>query len=173
MFFLISCLCLSSISDFGRSETLTLSNLSNVGCIGLLAQEHKDRVMIQKSLIRVVEPKEQEVDRIDRQHNAKNRGEAIQMPPLHMTLIKVHREYANLKTNRAAKDMEEACKRAMVAADRLHDQFSRAQADNTGLSGKLRQAKEKLKEAEDQLQTYQLTDMAQVLDLQLRTIVGN
>ena len=46
-----------------------------------MAQEHKDRIMIQKSFISAVEPKEQqEVDQISRHRNAKNRGEAIQMP---------------------------------------------------------------------------------------------
>ena len=43
-----------------------------------MAQEHKDRIMFQKSLIGVVEPEEQqEVNRTSQQRNAKNRGEAI------------------------------------------------------------------------------------------------
>ena len=54
----------------------------------LLAQEHKDRIMIQKSLIGAFEPEEQhEVDRIGRQRNAKNKSEAIQIPPLHEALV--------------------------------------------------------------------------------------
>ena len=69
-----------------------------------VAQEHKDQIMIQKSLNGAVEPEEQaKVDRIDRQHNAKNRGEAIQMPPLHEALVEVHREYE--KAGRSARDM--------------------------------------------------------------------
>ena len=43
-----------------------------------MAQEHRDHIMIQKSLIGDVESQEwQEVDRIGRQRKAKNRGEAI------------------------------------------------------------------------------------------------
>ena len=62
-----------------------------------LAQEHKDRIMIQKSLIGVVEPEEQqEIDRIGRRRNAKNRGEAIQMPPLNTTLVEVQRTRVTL-----------------------------------------------------------------------------
>ena len=60
-----------------------------------MAQEHQDQIMIQKSLRGTVEPHEQqEIDRIGRQRNAKNKGEAIQMPPLHEALVEVHREYA-------------------------------------------------------------------------------
>ena len=46
----------------------------------------------------VVEPQEQqELDRISRQWSAKNKGEAIQMPPLHMALDEVYSEY--VRTN--------------------------------------------------------------------------
>ena len=73
--------------------------------------------MIQKSLIGVVELEEQQdIDRISWQHNAKNRGEPIQMLPLHTSRVEVHREYD--KVNRATKDMAKAYKRAMTAADR-------------------------------------------------------
>ena len=49
--------------------------------------------MIQKSLSGAIEPQEQqEVNRIGRQRNAKNKGEAIQMPPLHEALVEVHQE---------------------------------------------------------------------------------
>ena len=66
----------------------------------MLAQEHKDRIMIQKAMISAIEPEEQpELDRIGRQRIAKYRGEAIQMPSLNTTLVEVHREYA--RTNKA------------------------------------------------------------------------
>ena len=84
-----------------------------------MAQEHRDQIMIQKSLCGAVEPNEQaEVDRIGRQRNAKNKGEAIQMPPLHEALVEVHREYE--KASRAAKDMAELYKRATTTTDVLN-----------------------------------------------------
>ena len=59
-----------------------------------MAQEYRDQIMIQKLLSGVVDSEDQyEVDRIGRQRNAKNRGEAIQMPPLHEALVEVHQEY--------------------------------------------------------------------------------
>ena len=43
-----------------------------------MAQEHQDQIMIQKTLRGTVDAQEQqEIDRIDRQRNAKNKGEAI------------------------------------------------------------------------------------------------
>ena len=69
--------------------------------------------MIQKSLIGVVEPEEQDIDRIGRQWNAKNRGEEIQMPPLHDALAQVHRKYESASIT--AKDMTESYKKAMAA----------------------------------------------------------
>ena len=39
------------------------------------------------------------------------------MPPLHTTLVEVHRKYE--RANRAAKDMAEAYKRATTVEDRL------------------------------------------------------
>ena len=60
--------------------------------------------MIQKSLSGVVNLEEQqELDRIGRQHCARNKGEAIQMLPLHEALVEVHRKYE--KASRATKDM--------------------------------------------------------------------
>ena len=50
----------------------------------------------------------------------------------------------------------------------MHDQCSIAQADNADIGGKLQQTKEKLKEAEDWLQTYQLDGKSEVPDQQLR-----
>ena len=65
--------------------------------------------------------------------------------------------------------MAKACTRAtIVAANWLHDQCSIAQADNADIGGKLQQTKEKLKEAEDWLQTYQLDGKSEVPDQQLR-----
>ena len=80
-----------------------------------MAQEHKDRIMIQKSLIGVVEPEEQqEVDQISRQRNTKNKGDTIQMPSLHEALVEVHKEYE--RASRPAKDMAELYKKAMAAS---------------------------------------------------------
>ena len=82
--------------------------------------------MIQKSLSGAVEPEEQaEVDRIGRQQNAKNRGEAVQMAPLHEALVEVHREYE--KASKATKDMTEKYKKATAAADVLNAQYTREQ----------------------------------------------
>ena len=62
---------------------------------------------IQKALVDVIEPTEQpKINLIGRQRAAKNRGEAIQMPLLHITLVEVHREYA--KVNMAAKAYKKA-----------------------------------------------------------------
>ena len=76
---------LAAILQFGTSYELVdwlAKRLTEVS--EWLAQEHKDRVMIQKSLSGILEPEEQaEVDRIGQKRNAKSRGEAIQMPPLH------------------------------------------------------------------------------------------
>ena len=43
----------------------------------------------------------QQVDRIGRQRNAKNKGEAMLMPLLHEALVEVHKEYE--RVSRAAK----------------------------------------------------------------------
>ena len=58
--------------------------------------------MIQKLLVGVVDPEEQqEVDEVGWQRNTKYKGEAIQMPPLHEVLVEVHREYE--RASRVAK----------------------------------------------------------------------
>ena len=76
--------------------------------------------MIQKSLIGAIkQEEEQEVDKICRWRNAKNKGEAIQMPPLHEVLVEVHREYD--RASKEARDMVELYKRATVV-DRLQEQ---------------------------------------------------
>ena len=72
------------------------------------------------------------------------------MPPLHTTLVEVHREYA--RTNKVEKDMEEACKWAMMVADCLHDQCSTLQKDNAELTERLREVEEKVKETNDHMQ---------------------
>ena len=76
--------------------------------------------MIQKSLIGAVEREEQqEIDRIGRQRNAKNREEDIQMLPLHEAIIEVHREYE--RASKAARDMAESYKKEMAATDQLSE----------------------------------------------------
>ena len=78
--------------------------------------------MIKKSLIEAIELAEhQEIERIGRLRNAKNRGEVIQMPPLHIAPVDVHREYE--KENMEAKEMPEIYKRATTTADRLQEQI--------------------------------------------------
>ena len=60
-----------------------------------MAQEHRDQIMIQKTLRGTVDPQEQqEIDQIGQHRNAKNKGEVIQMPSLHESLVEVHKEYA-------------------------------------------------------------------------------
>ena len=55
----------------------------------IMAQEHLAQIMIQKTLRGTVNPQEQqEINRIGRQQNARNKGEAIQMPPLDEALWK-------------------------------------------------------------------------------------
>ena len=98
-----------------------------------------------------------EVDRIGRQRNAKNRGEAIQMPPLHEALVEVHREYE--KASRAARDMAEMYKKAMAAAKVLNAQYKRKQEENQRLKDQLysdfvvlEKAKEQILQLESQSQ---------------------
>ena len=58
----------------------------------------------------------------------KNKGEAIQMPPLHEALVEVHREYE--KASRAAKDMADLYKKATIASEILNAQCTNKQAEN-------------------------------------------
>ena len=100
--------------------------------------------MIQKTLRGDVEPQDQqEIDRIGWQRNAKNKGEAIQMPPLHEALVEVHKEYA--KASWATKDMAEMYKTATAAAELLNKQCTASQAENHRLSEQLRETEEIMK----------------------------
>ena len=115
-----------------------------------MAQEHRDQIMIQKSLCGAIKPNEQaEVDRIGRQRHAKNRGEAIQIPPLHEALVEVHREYE--KASRAARDMAELYKQATTAADVLNAQYKWMQAENQQLKNKLQEEQVALEKAREQI----------------------
>ena len=115
-----------------------------------MAQEHRDQIMIQKTLRGTVDPQDQqEIDRIGRQRNAKNKGEAIQMPPLHEALVEVHKEYA--KASRAAKDMADMYKKATATAEILNKQCTASQAENQRLSEQLREAKELLKKITEEV----------------------
>ena len=75
---------LATILQFGTSYELVewlAKRLQEVS--ERMAQEHRDQRMIQMTLRGTVDPQDQqEIDRIGRQRNAKNKGEAIQMPPL-------------------------------------------------------------------------------------------
>ena len=142
---------LAAILQFGTSYELVewlARRLQEVS--ERMAQEHRDQIMIQKSLIGIVEPQEQqEVDRIGRQRNAKNKGEAIQMPPLHEALVEVHREYE--KASRAAKDMADLYKKATAASEILNAQCINKQAENQQLSKRLRQTEEQLQKTNKEL----------------------
>ena len=106
-----------------------------------MAQEHRDQIMIQKTLRGTVEPQDQqEIDRIGHQRNAKNKGEAIQKPPLHEALVEVHKEYA--KASRAAKDMAEMYKKGTAATEILNNQCMASQVENHRLSEQLREKEE-------------------------------
>ena len=121
---------LAAIMQFGTSYELVewlAKRLTEVSA--RLAQEHKDRVMIQKSLSGILEPREQaEVDRIGRKRNAKSRAKAIEMPPLHEALVEVHREYE--RASKAASDMAERYKYVSAAAEELKLQYVREQEEN-------------------------------------------
>ena len=100
--------------------------------------------MIQKTLRGTVDPQDQqEIDRIGRQRNAKNKGEAIQMPSLHEALVEVHKKYA--KASRAAKDMADMYKKATTAGEILNAQCTASEAENQRLSGQVREVEELLK----------------------------
>ena len=115
-----------------------------------MAQEHRDQIMIQKTLRRTVDPQEQqEINRIGPQQNAKNKGEAIQMPPLHEALVEVHKEYA--KPNRAAKDMADLYKKATAATDMLNAQCTASQAENQWFSEQFQQTEEQLKKTSEEM----------------------
>mgnify|MGYP006872755391 CR=1 FL=1 len=121
---------LATILQFGTSYELVewlARRLQEVS--ERMAQEHRDQIMIQKSLSGAVEPEEQaKVDRIGRQRHAKNKGEAIRMPPLYEALVEVHQEYE--KASRVAKDMAELYKKATTAADVLYAQCTQRQIEN-------------------------------------------
>ena len=133
---------LAAILQFGTSYELVewlAKRLQEVS--ERMAQEHRDQIMIQKSLCGAVEPNEQaEVDRIGQQRNAKNRGESIQIPPL-------HREYG--KVSRAARDMAELYKQATTTADVLNAQYKRMQAENQYLKNKLQEEQVALEKARE------------------------
>ena len=136
-----------------------------------MAQEQKDQIMIQKSLSGAVEPREQhELDQIGQHCSARNKGEAIQMPPLHEALVEVHREYE--KANRATKDMAELYKKALAASEVLNDKCTRTQGEKEELSKKFRQTEEKLRKAEEELlihqQSARLFDSKQELNQRLQ-----
>ena len=127
--------------------------------------------MIQKTLRGIVEPREQrEINRIGRQRNAKNKGEAIQMPPLHEALVEVHKEYA--KASRAAKDMADMYKKAIAAAKMLNAQCTASKADNQRLSEQVRQTEELLKKTREemlqQIATGRLAESEQEWQLKLQ-----
>ena len=135
--------------------------------LGLLAQEHKDQIIIQKTLVGVVDPEaQQEVNRIGQQHNTKNKGEAIHLAPLHEALVEVHKEYEC--TSRVAKDMVELYKKATTASEVLNDKCTRTQAKKEELSYKFRQTEEKLRKVEEELLIHQqpakLSDFEQELN---------
>ena len=145
---------LAAILQFGTSYELVewlARRLTEVSA--RLAQEHHDRVMIQKSLRGMLEPQEKaEVEKIGRKRNAQNRGEAIEMPPLHEALVEVHREYE--KASKAASDMAERYKSVSASAEELKRQYCNVQKEN-----------EKMKESLVQWETQARSTVSE-LDLQ-------
>ena len=99
---------LAAILQFGTSFELVEWLAHRLQYVSdMLAQEDKDRIMIQKAMIGAIEPEEQpELDRNGRQRTAKYRGEAIQMPPWNTALVEVHPEYVRM--NKVARDMAKA-----------------------------------------------------------------
>ena len=130
---------LAAILQFGTSYELVewlARRLTEVS--ERLAQEHHDRIMIQKSLRGVLEPQEKaEVEKIGRKRNAQSRGEAIEMPPLHEALVEIHREYE--KARKAANDMAERYKNISASAEVLKRQFCNVQTENEELKESLSQ----------------------------------
>ena len=128
---------LAAILQFGTSYELVewlARRLTEVS--ERLAQEHHDRIMIQKSLRGALEPQEKaEVEKIGRKRNAQNRGEAIEMPPLHEALVEIHREYE--KARKAASDMAERYKSVSASAEVLKRQFCNIQTENKELKESL------------------------------------
>ena len=61
------------------------------------------------------EHKEQDMNKISKQRDVKNKGLAIQMLTLNTLLVEVHQELA--RTIRVAKDMSELCKRTRKASE--------------------------------------------------------
>ena len=106
--------------------------------------------MIQKTLRGTDDPQEQqEINRIGRRRNAKNKGEPIQMPPLHEALVEVNKEYA--KVNRAAKDMADMYKKTTIAAEILNAKCTASQAKNERLSEQVQQAEDLLKKVTEEI----------------------
>ena len=66
-----------------------------------LAQEHKDREIIRKAMMGVLEREDKrELQRIGKQRDARNNDMAIQLPPLHTSLIEICKEWvATTKDN--------------------------------------------------------------------------
>ena len=121
---------LAAILQFGTSYELVdwlAKSLAEVS--EWLAQEHKDRVLIQKSLSGLLESEEQaEVDKIRQKWHAKSKGEAIQMPPLHEALVKVHWDYE--RASKVARDMAERYKNVLAVAEELKAQYAREPKEN-------------------------------------------
>ena len=105
------------------------------------AEEHKDREMIQKAMMRALEPEdEQELQRIDRQRDARNKGMAIQLPPLHSTLIEVHKE--STKVMQEAKDIAEVGKRMRKDPDQMYKEWVATTKGDEELSVRLKKSKQ-------------------------------
>ena len=106
-----------------------------------LAQEHKDRDMIQKAILGSLESEdERELQRIGRQRDARNKGMAIQLPPLHSTLIEVHKE--STKVMQEAKDIAEVGKRMRKDPDQMYKEWVATTKGDEELSVRLKKSKQ-------------------------------
>ena len=76
---------------------------------------------------------------------------AIQMPPLHTTLVELHQQLA--KITREAKEIVIVYKRTPKVSEQMHTEWSAVKQTNKELTARLQQVETKLKEAGERLQT--------------------
>ena len=92
-------------------------------------------------------------DEWELQRKARNKGMAIQLPPLHTALIEVHQELA--KVTQESKDTIEVCKRAKKVSGQMHKEWSTTKKANEELSTRLQEVEVKLKHAEERFQVQE------------------
>ena len=92
-------------------------------------------------MLAALEPEEErELQQIGRQSDVRNRGMAIQMPPLNTYLVEVHHELA--KINREAKEIAEVCKRTTKESDQMHKEWSQSRTQTRKYQPDYRKSKQ-------------------------------